>query len=571
MNMRKSVLFGVICGFLAMGGLAAQAGEDSAATLIGKLKSTDKAVQLQAIDELGELGDKAAEAVAPLVELLKDESAKARAHAACALGKIGSPAKPAVPALAELLKDPDETVRRQVVRAVMHIRPGPQVAIPLCVKLLEDSDPGIRVRVLSALADAGSQAVPGLIEALKNDQAAYWACLVLRDMGPVAKDAVPAITERISDSRPEVRREAILALAAMGDAAAPAVGQIAAALSDQLTAAAATYALGRIGQIPADAEAIIRANVNGDDKMLSVNSLWAVARVHPEDKQIRRAATARLIERLKDEDPLVRVAAAHALAALPPAPEITGPIWEKALQDADETTVRNALDALAALGPAAVPRLVDALKHEKFRGHVVYILGQIGPPTAPATPALTKLIAGKDERIALEAAIALAKIGPGAKDAVPALIEALGQANNPNQHAIAYALGKIGPDAAGAAPALSDLLKSPDRKLALVSAWALVQIRPAAEVAEKTLPVLIAGLDEDLPLARRGAVEAMGRFGASLAAAGDSSAVQKILPALRKSAVDKDPDVRAAVEEAVKSIRKSLENVRSGDTSTPKP
>ena len=126
--------------------------------------------------------------------------------------------------------------------------------------------------------------------------------------------------------------------------------QIAAALSDEHAGTAATYALGRIGQIPADAEATIRANAKSDDKMLSTTSLWALARVHPEDKELRREATEQLIERLKDKDAFVRVAAARALAALPPAPEITVPIWEKALQDADETTVRHALDALAALG-----------------------------------------------------------------------------------------------------------------------------------------------------------------------------------------------------------------------------
>ena len=83
---------------------------------------------------------------------------------------------------------------------------------------------------------------------------------------------------------------------------------------------------------------------------------------------------------------------------------------------------------MATLGPAAVPRLVDALKHEKLRGQVAYILGQMGPAAAPAVPALAKLIADKDERVALEATLALAKIGPGAKDAVPVLTEALGQA-----------------------------------------------------------------------------------------------------------------------------------------------
>ena len=189
--------------------------------------------------------------------------------------------------------------------------------------------------------------------------------------------------------------------------------------------------------------------------MLSTVSLWALARVHPEDKELRREAGERLVERLKDQDAFVRVEAAQALAALPPAPEIMAPIWEKVFQDADETTVVHALDALAALGPAAVPRLIDALKYEKVRGQVAYILGKIGPAAAPATDALAKLVADKDDRVAHEAILALANIGPGAKAAVPALTEALQQNDNPNAHAIVYALGKIGPDAAAAEPVLS--------------------------------------------------------------------------------------------------------------------
>ena len=52
---------------------------------------------------------------------------------------------------------------------------------------------------------------------------------------------------------------------------------------------------------------------------------------------------------------MVRVAAAHALAALPPAPEISCPIWEKAMQDADRETIDLALDAVATLGRRPCP------------------------------------------------------------------------------------------------------------------------------------------------------------------------------------------------------------------------
>ena len=125
---------------------------------------------------------------------------------------------------------------------------------------------------------------------------------------------------------------------------------IAKLLNDPDARIAATFVLGELDQIPKDAEATIRANTKSDNKMLSSTSLWALARVHPEDKELRRETTETLVERLKDKDAFVRASAARALAALPPAPEITAPIFEKALANADENTIHMAMDALAALG-----------------------------------------------------------------------------------------------------------------------------------------------------------------------------------------------------------------------------
>lgn len=546
MHTRRMVLLWTVAGCLALSGTGLHAGEPSVADLIGSLKSSDESARLRAIDQLGDQGEKAAGAVAPLTELLQDSSVKVRAHAVAALGGIGAPAKPAVPALAELLKDPDETVRRQVIKAVRAIRPGPQVAVPLCVKLLEDSDPGVRMRVLHTLTEAGPQAVPGLIEALKNDKAAYWACLVLRGIGPAAKDAVPALVEKLKDPRPEIRREAVLTLGTMGEAAVPFVPQIVASLSDEHARTAATFVLGQLGQIPSDAEATIRANAKSPDKLLSATSLWALARVHPEDKELRRDVTEQLIARLKDADPFVRVAAARGLAALPPAPEITAPLLEKALQDADETTVHHALDALAALGPPAVPRLIEALKHERLRLQVVYVLGEIGPAAAAATDPLAKLTGDKNPALAHEAALALAKIGPGAKAAVPELVKLLTKGDESTAPTAAYALGKIGPDAAAAAPALSKTLQGSDALLALMSAWALTQIQPASpDVARKTVPVLIAGLAAPLPISRQAAAEALGSLGPR---AKDARA------ALQKALQDNDEGVRQAASQAITSV-----------------
>jgi len=552
MTTRYRFLILAACGFLNFGGVKLYAGEvPVTVTAAIDLRSDNEAVKVKALDALGGEGEKAAEVAKRIEELLKDKSAQVRAHAAMALGSIGPAAKDSVPALAELLKDPDVMIRRTVVRAVRAIHPGPKVMIPICVKLLEDPDPAIRARILNAIAENGVQAVPALIEALKDDKFAYWALLILRDIGPAAKDALPAITEKLKDKRPEIRREAVLTLGAFGEAAVPSVPQIAAMLNDEHAGTAATFVLGQLGQIPKDAEATVRTNAKSDDLMLSTTSLWALARIHPEDKELRRETTEKLVERLKDKNAFVRVAAARALAALPPAPEITMPIWEKALKDADETTMRHAMDALAALGAQAVPRLTDALKHEKFRVDIVYALGRIGPDAAPAAGELAKLVEDKKSRVAHEAIIALGNIGPGAKDAVPALIKALEQTDDKdlNFAAIAFALGKIGSGAAAAEPVLLKQLESKDDNVRLLSAWALAQIRPAsADVVAKAVAVLTVGLTLPELEDRLLAAEALAGFGPLAKSAVDS---------LKKAATDENKDVQEAAAKALKAIEQA--------------
>ncbi len=294
------------------------------------------------------------------------------------------------------------------------------------------------------------------------------------------------------------------------------------------------------------------ANAKSNDLLLSTASLWALARVHPEDKELRRDTTEKLVERLKDKNQFVRVAAARALAALPPAPEITVPIWEKALKDADETTMRHAMDALAALGAPAVPRLIDALKYEKFRVEIVYALGRIGPDADAATGELAKLVEDKNSRVAHEAIISLGEIGPGAKDATPVLTKALEQPDDRDMNfaAIAFALGKIGPGAASAESTLLKRLESKDDNVRLLSAWALARIDPASDVvAAKAVPVLTIGLALPVLEDRLLSAEALGGFGLSAKSATE---------ALKKAATDENKDVQEAAAKALKAIEQAV-------------
>jgi HEAT repeat protein len=332
----------------------------------------------------------------------------------------------------------------------------------------------------------------------------------------------------------------------MDEAGESAAESLAPLLKDEQVAATVTYALARIGKLPPGAEMTIRGNVNSQDAFLSTTSLWALAKLHPDDAALRRDVTRRLIKALKNEDPFVRVQAARGLAALPPAPEITAPIWEEAMADADETTVRLALDAVAQLGASAVPRLIAALEIEKHRLEVIYILANIGPDAAPATEALANLTADPNEQIAHEAVLALASIGPGAKAAAPKLAARLAEGDEANAAALAYALGKIDPGAPAAQAALRKALKSDDPHFALSAAWALAQVEsPSADLASQTVPVLAAGLKSPLPAARQGAAEALGRLG---------GLAKSAVPALEGALKDEAPEVREAAQAALAAI-----------------
>ena len=99
---------------------------------------------------------------------------------------------------------------------------------------------------------------------------------------------MPAVVNVLkTDKRPEVRLHAVLALGAMGKAADSALPELTTLLKDEHCAIAATFAMGELGQIPNDAEATVRANAKSDDGMLSSTSLWALCRVHPDDKELR--------------------------------------------------------------------------------------------------------------------------------------------------------------------------------------------------------------------------------------------------------------------------------------------
>lgn len=139
-----------------------------------------------------------------LIEILRSPEVEIRRRAAYYLGDIGPEAMSAVLPLLELLSDPDPTVRFRAAQALAAVDPdSTEPAIPVLQESVVNPDLAfpLRSRAVELLValDSGSEAetVPGLIDALhaKERTARAEAVLLLKQIGPPAKAAIPALTE----------------------------------------------------------------------------------------------------------------------------------------------------------------------------------------------------------------------------------------------------------------------------------------------------------------------------------------------------------------------------------------
>ena len=528
--------------------------QDAVSKWTAQLQNPNETARIQAIDALGRLGPAAKGAVKDLAAPLNDKSANVRAHAAHDLQTLGPIAADAAEALAKAAADPDPHVRRTAIGALQRIRPEPKLAIAVLGKALEDTDPSVRVTALSALTSAGEAAIPTLTQGLGNPEIRYWAALALGELGPRAKSATDALTAALKDERPEVRREVLVALARIGVDASAAAPAIAPLLSDADPSVghAAAFALGRIGTAAATAADALRQARKSKDPLMQTVSAWALAHIEPKNEAQRADAIKLLTSALKDENPRVQVAALKGLAELEEDPAKLVPILADVLCQGDEALVDEAFQAAAALGEAATPALIDALKRPEARARATVLIARLGAKASAAIPALTAALGDANPEVRREVLFALASMGADAAPAQAAVVKALGDPEVRVRAIAAYALGSIGAAAQGAAPKLRTELESTDPVVRVASAWALVHVSPKSDqIAPEVLPVLMQGLRNENTAVRRGSADALGRLG---------KAGRTAEGGLRAAARDPDESVRKAALAALERMGAVLDS-----------
>lgn len=569
--------------------------------------ATDEESRVLAVDAIAALGQNAREAFDDLVKATADESSRVRWHAARGLGLVGEDAVAAVPLLVKLLDDgdpivatqaaaaigmiraddvisaetpaadkhvyeaatvalvekmthPDPRVRRAVLRAIARLEPALEQFAPLVSARLADADPSVVLPALHSLADMGADAVPFLMESLKNPKSRYWASVALAEIGAAAAPAVPLLQAGVESGEVEERMQSIMTLAAIGEPARGAAPEIVAALEapESPLKFAAAFALGKLRAEQADA-ALTKA-ADDADPLLAAIAAWARARIHPDEAALVNAAVEKLTAGLSSPQPNVQTAAISAIS------DLGGSIddaTEKRLVDefvrllsTGEPAVRKAAAAaLVREGPLAVDALKKAMSDPAIRGIAMEILAAIGPVSIGALDSFVAALADPDPAHRGDAAIAIAAIGPEAAVAVPQLESMLAGKDGPPEirYTAAYALGRIGPAAKAAIPTLTGLTTSDDELMATVATWARLKIEPGdTSTFQAAIPLLRKALKSGRDLARLEAAVALGDIGA---AAADAAPLLELV-----AEEDPIPAVRSAASRALDQIR-SARNV----------
>jgi len=472
-------------------------------------------VRRAACTALGKIGDPAA--VPELIQCLEDADWSVRSAACTALGQIGDPA--AVPALrvhAEVMQE---------ARQALAKLGGTSMALQEAVcTLAEQSQWGVLCRALTsnqvraAIVQLGSNAVPALIDVLRDDdpEIRRAACTVLGQIGNPT--AVSELAKRLQDWVSDVRIAACTALGQIRDPSA--VTALIACLDKRDISEAAANALVQIGKpaVPALTKALTSSKNNVRSAACTVLG-----------KIGDPSAVPALIACLDQWD--ISEAAANALVQIgkPAVPALI-----EALTSPSNPVRIAACTALGQIGdPAAVPKLMKHLQDPAFNVRIAACtaLGQIGDPSA--VPAL---IASLDDRDISEAVTnALVQIG---KPAVLALIEALTSPSNRVRRAACTALGEIGdPDAVPALRVHAEIMEEAQQALAMLGGTSMALQEAVRMLAEQSLwGVLCRALTSDLV---RDAIVQLG-----------SNAV----PALMEALCDNNPKIRSAACTALGQI-----------------
>lgn len=362
-------------------------------------------------------------------------------------------------------------------------------------KTFEGSDKSIANNASWILVTIGTAAVPTLLAELdRPDRVGQFAAMTLGYYeGSAQLEIYPKVLKKLRSGNVETRLNAIEALDRTGwvfslNHAEKPVRAISSALTQALldddprVRHSALSALSRgLGPYASGSIEPLVAGLNDPDSGMRILAAQALGR-------IGAPATPRIAELFSKSTGTAQTLAASALVFSDHSRDETVPILIQALGN-DDWRVRDlANDALAELGPRALPaqkelikRLDDPVAH--VRCGALYTLQRMGSPPASITSRLLEIVKD-DASCEMNAVILLGLIGPPARAAIPEIIGKIhGQAGSVPCHP-AEALVRIGP---ASIPALLPVARERDEYRRTWASWALAQLAADERVPLKAI------------------------------------------------------------------------------------
>ena len=404
-----------------------------------------------------------------------------------ALGKLGALAKPAVPALLERLPDSNDHIRTELLKALSRIEPRELAPLPYLLEYVAAGD--CYIWASDALARYGQAAVDAVLPILREEgKPRFCALHVLAKLSPRATVPLEPLAALLDDPLVDNRGRVRQIISTLGEAGGPLTDRWLTDLQsgDQKVVAAARRVLTAIGS-------------TATPKLLPL--------LRSPSAQVRRAVprilssfapTPEILEALAtlsaDEDPRVRLEAAHAGAVLDTSREVdaVAELKQAFLSDDDEL-VRRATEMVRELGQRAgqlAPFLLQEMERHPNR---VYLLSLMGPGVEVD---VTRLVGHLESSEADDLGVfrgltrTIAVHGSRGVRALPALLKNLERESDeyPDRRRVAAleAIAAMGPSARSAIDALEKLLD--DDAIRAEVALTMVAIDPDAR--ERVVPRL---------------------------------------------------------------------------------
>lgn len=343
-----------------------------------------------------------------------------------ALGALSRFESPPIEAFSSRLEHEQAAVRAAAIRALGTAGPEAAKWAPDLAIYLEEDAPGfepsdcklIRDAAMVTLGKIGPEAFPTIAHLLMSRDARHRAraAYTIRPFVADLQDGTKVLLPLVEDKSWIVRREAVrgLGLAGAGDERAAEALLVALADDNAEVVRYAALAVGGIGGRSDREGRALAELLFAHQTGVRAAAAYGLGLMGEEASPFAD----RLLDLLQnDSKRVVRIQAAraHWLVSGDAGPGLEE--LHKGIQCDDPGLCRDALKALAALGPAAepaVPVLVGMLSRSELRHLAVVVLGAIGPAAKDAVPKLESVaqeVADEDPDLAAEIGRALASIG----------------------------------------------------------------------------------------------------------------------------------------------------------------